>query len=234
MNKAEALRAAFDLPKATEAFEAWSQDWPLFLLARGRFDEALAAAKAMTGGRWASARALGHAAAASALAAMDRKDEARAELTAAEEQVPHISNKGTYVARPEMVRPYLDVVQGEIMLRSGQRQDGGERLKAVQRTLRGIYGADAWILALFRLERIGAIARDAGDWDLAEYTAGQMREHDPEYAGTHFALGWSPIIARIATLPVESSARPQALESGRYGLADDQDTPVRGQLAHGP
>jgi hypothetical protein len=43
--------------------------------------------------------------------------------------------------------------------------------------------------ALFRLEEIARLAREVGDWELAEYTAGQMREHDAAYAGTHYALG---------------------------------------------
>jgi hypothetical protein len=43
--------------------------------------------------------------------------------------------------------------------------------------------------ALFRLEEIARAARAAGDWELAAYTAGQMRDHDAAYGGTHYALG---------------------------------------------
>ena len=32
------------------------------------------------------------------------------------------------------------------------------------------------------------MARDVGDWDLAEYTAKQMIEHDAAYGGSHLAL----------------------------------------------
>ena len=49
-------------------------------------------------------------------------------------------------------------------------------------------GPDAWTEALYRLESIARAAREAGDWDLAAYTAEQMREHDPAYAGTRYAL----------------------------------------------
>jgi hypothetical protein len=30
-------------------------------------------------------------------------------------------------------------------------------------------------------------AREAGDWELATFIAGQMLEHDPEYGGSHRA-----------------------------------------------
>jgi Tfp pilus assembly protein PilF len=34
---------------------------------------------------------------------------------------------------------------------------------------------------------IARTAREAGDWELAEYAAQQMMEHDPNYAGSHYA-----------------------------------------------
>ena len=43
--------------------------------------------------------------------------------------------------------------------------------------------------ALFTVESIARAAREVGDWDFAAWAAGQMREHDPGYGGTHFALG---------------------------------------------
>ena len=50
-------------------------------------------------------------------------------------------------------------------------------------------GPDAWMEALFRLEDIARAAREADDWELAAYTAEQMRDHDAAYGGTHYALG---------------------------------------------
>jgi hypothetical protein len=92
------------------------------------------------------------------------------------------------VARPEAARPYLAAAEGELLLLSGRRAEGAARLKAIQSTLRSLPGADPWILALFRLERIAAVARTAGEWELADYTARQMLEHDAAYGGTHYAL----------------------------------------------
>jgi len=189
MAEAEVLfREAFALPKSAEYFEAWSRDWPEYLIGRGRFDEALEAARVMTAGRWANGRAMGHVAAASALLGKGRLAEASEELGAAEREAARITGRGTMVARPEAVRPYVAAAQGELMLVSGERAEGAARLKEVQKTLRSLPGADPWIQGLFRLERIAAIAREAGEWELAEYTAQQMLDHDSAYGGAHYAL----------------------------------------------
>jgi tetratricopeptide (TPR) repeat protein len=189
MAEAEALlREAYALPKSSDYFEAWSRDWPQFLIARGRFGEALAAARAMTGARWPTARTYGHVLSASALAALKRLPEAFAELEAAKREADGITARGTMIARPEAVRPYLASLEGELMLASGKTAEGVERLRSIQRTLRSLPGADAWIEALFRLERIAAIAREAGEWALAEHTANEMLAHDSAYGGSHYAL----------------------------------------------
>ena len=54
--------------------------------------------------------------------------------------------------------------------------------------LRAVPGPDAWIQALFHLETIARSARQVGDLELAEYSAGQMLEHDPAYGGSHLAM----------------------------------------------
>jgi hypothetical protein len=87
------------------------------------------------------------------------------------------------------VEPWVDTLRGEILLREGKAAEGRALLQDVQKRLRAIPGPDAWIQALFRLEGIARVARAAGDWDLAGYTAQQMIEHDPAYGGSHFALG---------------------------------------------
>ena len=61
-------------------------------------------------------------------------------------------------------------------------------LEDVARKVRALPGPDAWTQALFTLEAIARAARDVGDWEFAAWAAGQMREHDPNYAGTHYAL----------------------------------------------
>ena len=164
--------------------------WPGFLLATGRPQEALAAANELSAARWHSGRAVGHALAAQALLALARVEEARKEMDAARaqlEQVPVTSGMLGYSRG--WVEPYVDAARGELLLRTGARDEARALLKDVQARLRAVPGPDAWMEALFRLEEIARLAREVGDWELAEYTAGQMREHDAAYAGTHYALG---------------------------------------------
>jgi len=164
--------------------------WPGFLLAAGRSGEALAAAGELAAGRWSLGRAVGHALAAQALLALDRVEPARKELDAARtelEQVPAMSGMIGYSRAS--VEPYVDAARGELLLRTGAREEARALLKDVESRIRAVPGPDAWMDALFRLEDIARLARDAGDWELAAYTAEQMKDHDSAYAGTRYALG---------------------------------------------
>ena len=62
-------------------------------------------------------------------------------------------------------------------------------LRDVARKIRQAPGPDNWVQALFALEAMARAAREAGDWDFAGWAATEMRSHDPQYAGTHYALG---------------------------------------------
>jgi tetratricopeptide (TPR) repeat protein len=129
---------------------------------------------------------VGHVLAGHALAATGRLGAARDELLAAEKGL-------TAVGAPagmsrSAVDPYVDGLRGELLLREGRHAEAAPLLKDVQRRIRAVPGPDAWTEALYRLESIARAAREAGDWDLAAYTAEQMREHDPAYAGTRYAL----------------------------------------------
>jgi len=61
-------------------------------------------------------------------------------------------------------------------------------LEEVARKARAAPGPDAWTQALFTLEGIARAAREVGDWELGGWAARQMLDHDPNYAGTHYAL----------------------------------------------
>ena len=65
-------------------------------------------------------------------------------------------------------------------------------LRGAVAKLRADLEPDAWIQTLFRLESACRVSREVGAWDLASELAQQMKEYDPAYAGTHYAL------ARIA------------------------------------
>jgi len=88
-----------------------------------------------------------------------------------------------------LVAPALQEVQGQYLLRSGQRDRAHAMLDDLVKKIRALPGPDNWVQALFTMESIARTARDAGDWEFAERIAQQMVEHDANYAGGHFALG---------------------------------------------
>jgi tetratricopeptide (TPR) repeat protein len=196
--------------------------WPGFLLGAGRYEEALTAARGMAAtGRWGSGRAVGHALAAQALLGLGRVAEARTEMEAARSQLDQIPlTSGILSFSRGIVEPYVDAARGELLLRTGEREKGRALLREVQSRIRAVPGPDAWMEALFRLEEIARLARDVGDWELAAYTAGQMREHDAAYGGTHYAL------ARVAEHEGDRArAREAYAEAVRLWSRADPDLP---------
>jgi Tfp pilus assembly protein PilF len=82
----------------------------------------------------------------------------------------------------------MRVLQGEFLLRQGQRDKGRQILDDAIRSARAQRGPDEWTQALFEMEAVAGAARDAGAWDVAASTATAMLAHDPAYGGTHLAL----------------------------------------------
>lgn len=183
MKEAEqTMRKAFAIASMQDALEFNKKQLPEFLLGRGRAEEALASANQLVKSRWDIVRAIGRIMAAHALMAMNRMNDAATEAKAARKE---IESSGS---RAEFVAAYFEALEGEMLLRAGQAEKGRAKLKEVIGKLRAEAGPDHWAQALFRLETIARIAREAGDWDLAEYTARQMIEHDGAYAGSHYAM----------------------------------------------
>jgi hypothetical protein len=118
------------------------------------------------------------------------------------------------------VLPYVDTLRGEVMLREGRADEGRALLKDVQKRLRALFGPDAWIQSLFRLESIARTARDVGDWELAEYTAAQMVDHDAAYGGSHLAM------ALVARHKGDAAGATRSMEAAaRYWRDADTDLP---------
>ncbi|HEY7545360.1 MAG TPA: hypothetical protein VID27_10780, partial [Blastocatellia bacterium] len=163
------------------------KEWPGFLLSRGRKEESLTAARELANGKFPGGRAIGHVFAGHALLAMNKTAEAQAELAEAEKLVPELPRVDQFLTQAT-ISPYVDGLRGELLLRTDKREEGREMLKGVMRRLRAARGPDAWSQALFRLEAFARVAREVGDWEFAEYAASQMLDHDPSYAGTHYAL----------------------------------------------
>jgi len=178
-----AYREAFALPAYVDFSEFNRKAWPEFLLDHGRAEEALAAARELIESRWAMARFAGHSLAGRAFAAMNRLDDAKNELAGAEresEQLP--------VAALSRLQDAV-VLRAEIALRERDFAKGNALMTKVETETVKIPGPDAWSEALFELEYIGRIARQVGDWELAESTANKLVEHDPSYGGGYLALG---------------------------------------------
>lgn len=129
------------------------------------------------------ARLAGHALAGEALLSLNRMDDAKAELTLAEQE------SKTLPLPVASALPYPAILAGAILLREGKTEQGEANIVNAEKALLKMGGPDAWITTLFCLESIARDARDADDWELARFTAEQMIEHDPYYAGGHFAIG---------------------------------------------
>jgi hypothetical protein len=82
----------------------------------------------------------------------------------------------------------LRQLQGGLLLQSGHAAEGRAALHQTANDVRSRPGPDAWVQATFALEAMARTARNAGDWELAEWMARQMIDHDPNYAGSRRAL----------------------------------------------
>jgi hypothetical protein len=115
-----------------------------------------------------------------------------------------------------------------LSLRAGERAQGSRTLEGVASTIRAIPGPDAWIQALFRLETMATLARELGEWDLADFMARQMLEHDPAYGGSHLAS------ALVAEWRGDHSAAAGArAEAARYWRDADADLPELARVRAG-
>jgi tetratricopeptide (TPR) repeat protein len=190
MRQAEKLlREAAKIPPVTE-YQSYNQkSLTVFLLGRQRWDDALTAARQLTTSQSAATRVVGHAFTGHAHLAQRKFEAAHADLAAAEREILSVPTlaSGVGVNRGAIV-PYVDALRAEVMLWEGNQKDGAALLMDVQRRLRALPGPDAWTQALFRLESFARTARAVGNWELAEFTARQMLEHDGAYGGSHFAL----------------------------------------------
>jgi tetratricopeptide (TPR) repeat protein len=182
MRRAEELfKRSFAIPSSLLVQEFNKREWPVFLLARGRAQEALAAAGTMAAHRSPVVSAAGHVEAGRARLALGQFKEAADEGNTALRLMRGAEGGG-------LVADALQAFQGEFLLRTGKPAQGRPMLEEVVRKARARPGPDAWTQALFTIEAIARAAREVGNWELAAWAARQMLEHDPHYAGSHEAL----------------------------------------------
>lgn len=172
-----------------DAYGAFNmREIPNFFLHRQRYKDAVESTREMTRSKYVQARVTGHALAGQALVAQGKADAAAQELQKAErelEQVPRVAPG--LIPRRNQVDPWVDALRGELQLRTGKGPEGRETVKKAVLALRAAPGPDAWSQALFRLDSFARTAREVGDWELAEFVAGQMLAHDDDYGGSHLA-----------------------------------------------
>jgi tetratricopeptide (TPR) repeat protein len=180
---AKYFQEAFNASAYTEFLEYNRRAWPEFLINRGRYGEALIAARTLTESPWAMARLAGHSLAGDAFLGMDRVNDARDEMNAAERESESLP------PRTAAALPYPTILRAEILLRENGAGEAEELLQGVERSILAMPGPDAWSSATFQLESIARGARAAGDWELAAFTARNIIEHNPNYAGGYFAMG---------------------------------------------
>ena len=186
------LRRAETLMKRSLALEPFREltaiqkkEYASFLLARGRIDDAAAEAKKMTESKYPGARAMGHLYLGYVAVTRNDAPGAQKALASAEQELTKVEGQWSDFVRNYTV-PYANKLRGGIALRSGERERGREILMKVEQGFRALPGPDAWMAALFELEAIGRLAREIGDWELVEFTAKQMLEHDAAYGGSHY------------------------------------------------
>ena len=183
MKKAEALlKQSFNLPTNLLVQAVNKREWPQFLIARNRPAEALAAATQLLLHPNLVVQATGHIESGLASLAMNKPADGAAASNAALKAL-RSAQAGQGLAAIE-----LEGLQGEFLLRTAQREKGRAAMERAAQKWRGLPGPDAWTQSLFRLEALARAARSVGDWSLAARMAQVMLEHDPNYAGTHYAL----------------------------------------------
>ena len=181
MKRAETLlMSSFALPTNLLVQAYNKREWPMFLRARGRLAEAEAAAKVLQADPNPVVQATGHIEAGHVMLAQNRWGDAA-----------NTSNTALRLLRTApgggIAAPALLTLQGEFNLRTAERTKGRATLEEAVRRLRAAPGPDAWAQALFQIEGIARAARTVGDWELASRMAKQLIEHDPAYAGSHYA-----------------------------------------------
>jgi tetratricopeptide (TPR) repeat protein len=184
MKKAETLlKQSFNLPTNLLVQAVNKREWPAFLIARNRPAEALAAAQQLLAHPNLVVQATGHIEAGFAQLAMNKPADAAASSNAALKALRSAQGAQGLAAIA------LEALQGEYLLRTAQRDKGRQVMERAAQKWGGLPGPDAWTQSLFRLEALARAARSVGDWTFAARLSQLMLEHDPNYAGTHYALG---------------------------------------------
>jgi len=178
------LKESFVLPAHSELSEFGHKQWPEFLLARGRAQEAFDQAQILTKSPSTMARFAGHALTGRALVALNRVDDAEKELALARNTLVLVP-----ASEADRLRPASETLRAEILLAQRKSVEGGALMKEIEEQFRASPGPDARSEALIQLDSIARRARETDEWALAEITAQEIVRQDPSYAGGYYAMG---------------------------------------------
>ena len=212
------FKAAFDLPTGLLVQAYNKREWPMFLRSRGRLPEAETAARALIANANPVVQATGHIERGFVALAANRFADAGVESNTALKLLR--SAPGGAVAANALL-----ALQGEFHLRTAAREKGRATLEEVAKRLRAASGPDAWSQALFSLEAIARTAKAVGDWELAERMARQLLEHDPAYAGGHYALA---LVAEHNAY--QATARTEFAQALKLWAKADSDLPELAEM----
>ncbi len=183
---------AFAVPAVDMLWEWYKGKFPEFLMTRGKYSEALAASQELIAGQWPLGRATGHSYAARVHLAMKHVDEAKKELAAAEAELaktPETSPEPLLAQPRAALALQMAALKAEMAMHTGSPEATAQLKGVVNNLFQGYHHGDA-VAALFHMQYIAAEAREAGNWEAAEYTAKRMIEFDAKYAGGHYAMAW--------------------------------------------
>ncbi len=217
-----AFREAFAVPAYTDFLEFNRKAWPEFLLARGRYEEALRASQELTKSPWPLPRLAGHTLAGQALLALNRANEAQEELSLAEQETEHLP------VNLVATSPFPNTLRAELLFREKKAEEGEALLQDIVRMILARPGPDAWSAARFELESLAGSARQNGDWNLSESIAKDMIQHDATYAGGYFALGLATEHAGHS-----AQAREQFAAAEKLWSKADKDLPELRRIQEG-
>jgi len=167
------------------AFGAYHRaPWIEYLLLRGRFEEALSAARETAELDAPLAPIVGAALEGEALLALGRNDEARAALERARAAAAGIASveRGNLFEQilPGVSWRYLDVLDALIVLYSGDVQTGGKRLLQHAASRAAGRNIDIWAGGAFRTETFALYASRLGHSELAQALEAYVAQVWPE------------------------------------------------------
>ena len=178
-------KEAFDLKEREPLGAGWyATPYVEYLLGKGRFEEALTAARVLQSRQFGMQHYAGEALACQALLGLGRLDDAKksASKAAALYRIARRETSETPSTRPSpREHPYKETLAGLFELHGRHPEKGEKRLIKMADELAASTRFDAWGAGLFNLDRIAAEASRAGRPKLVADLAERMKKIDPDF-----------------------------------------------------